>query len=227
MGFTLGNVVPWGRSFDEYVSMFALTPDELLKSVLDCAGGPSSFNACLTRRSRGCISVDPLYRFSAVDIRRRIEAVVPVVMEQIRKNTREFVWDSIPSVEDLETIRLSAMNAFLDDYSTGSSKDRYMDGSLPELPFSDETFDLALCSHFLFLYSALLLEEFHVASIRELCRVAKDVRIFPLLELGTQKSRHLAPVLHTLSEAGYDAEIIPVPYEFQRGGNAMLRVRAL
>ena len=29
MGFTLDKVVPWGRSYDEYISMFGLTEDDL------------------------------------------------------------------------------------------------------------------------------------------------------------------------------------------------------
>lgn len=46
------------------------------------------------------------------------------------------------------------------------------------------SFDLAVCSHLLFLYSEHLSEDFHVESIKELCRVAGEARIFPLLELG-------------------------------------------
>ena len=37
MGFKLDNVVPWGRSFDEYVKMFNLTDDELKLHILCCA----------------------------------------------------------------------------------------------------------------------------------------------------------------------------------------------
>ena len=45
--------------------------------------------------------------------------------------------------------------------------------------FADREFDLALCSHLLFLYSEQLTADFHLASIRELCRVAGEVRVFP------------------------------------------------
>ncbi len=40
----LENVLPWGRCFDEYVGMFNLSAEELGLNILDCAGGPSSFN---------------------------------------------------------------------------------------------------------------------------------------------------------------------------------------
>ena len=43
---------------------------------------------------------------------------------------------------------------------------------------------MALCSHLLFLYSDHLDAAFHRAAIRDLCRVAGEVRIFPLLALG-------------------------------------------
>ena len=48
--FTLDQVVPWGRSFDEYRRMFALTEAELRLRILGCGDGPASFNAEATRR---------------------------------------------------------------------------------------------------------------------------------------------------------------------------------
>ena len=55
---------------------------------------------------------------------------------------------------------------------------------LPTLPFADRSFDLALSSHFLFLYTEQFDESFHRSSIVEMCRVADEVRVFPLLALG-------------------------------------------
>ena len=97
-------------------------------------------------------------------------------------------------------------------------------GGLPDLPFADRAFDLALCSHYLFLYSKQLSNAFHVRAIRELCRVAAEVRIFPLLEMGSVVSRHLDAVVVALHAQGCLCSFHPVPYEFQRGGNTMLRV---
>jgi hypothetical protein len=82
----------------------------------------------------------------------------------------------------------------------------------------------ALCSHLLFLYSEQLSEDFHVQSIKELCRVAAETRVFPLLELGTRPSRHVQAVAERLTQDGYSVQIEQVPYEFQRGGNQMMRV---
>ena len=120
------------------------------------------------------------------------------------------------------------MEEFLSDYPSGLKEGRYIEGGLPVLPFQDKEYDLALCSHFLFLYSEQLSEDFHhIDSIKELCRVSEEIRIFPLLELGSRKSRHLDQVLNTLEQQGYSVDILPVKYEFQRGGNEMLRVKSV
>jgi hypothetical protein len=224
MAFSLKTVVPWGRSFAEYVSMFALSSEDLKKPILGCGDGPASFNAVLSRQGGQIVSADPLYRFSAGQISRRIEETWSVVLEQTEKNREEFVWTAIPSVEELGRIRMEAMQEFLRDFPEGKSEGRYLPAGLPDLHFGEGEFELALCSHFLFLYGEHLDGNFHLRSIREMCRVAREVRVFPLLELGTRPSRHLEPVLRTLDTEGFGVEISTVDYEFQRGGNQMLKI---
>lgn len=224
MSFKLESVVPWGRSFEEYVAMFSLSNTDLQGRILGCGDGPAAFNATLARQGGRVLSVDPLYRFTPEDIRTRISETFADVMEQTRKNKHEFIWTSIKSVDELGRIRMAAMEEFLADYPQGIEHGRYVDGELPHLPFVNQEFDLAVCSHLLFLYSEQLSEDFHVASIRELCRVANEVRIFPLLELGAKISRHLQAITDSLSAMGYSVTIAPVYYEFQRGGNQMMKI---
>ena len=229
MSFTLKDIVPWGRSFDEYVAMFDLSSDDLKRKILGCGDGPASFNALLTRQGgrKQVLSVDPLYRFSPKEIRKRITETYTAVLEQTRKNKHEFIWTTINSVDELGRIRMAAMMEFLSDYPIGSEQGRYVSGELPNLPFADNEFDLAVCSHLLFLYSEHLSADFHVESIRELCRVAEEVRVFPLLELGVKISRHLKAVTDSLSAMGYFVTITPVSYEFQRGGNQMMKITTI
>lgn len=227
MSFTLEEIVPWGRSLSEYVAMFKLSDADAQGRILGCGDGPASFNASLTAQGGQVVSLDPLYRFSAADIRGRIEETFAEVLAQTRQNAHEFVWASIKSVDELGRVRREAMEEFLSDYGNGIEQGRYVFGELPSLPFANGHFDLALCSHLLFLYSAQLSEAFHLASIRELCRVAAEVRIFPLLELGARKSRHVDAVIAKLEREGYLVRIEPVPYEFQKGGNQMMTIRAL
>lgn len=224
MSFTLETIVPWGRSLGEYLGMFSLSDADLRNRILGCGDGPASFNALLTAQGGHVVSVDPLYRFSAQDIRKRIDETRAEILTQTRKNMHEFTWTSISSVDELARVRMAAMETFLSDYTQGIAEGRYVNGELPLLQFADAQFDLAVCSHLLFLYSEQLSEGFHLSSIRELCRVAAEVRIFPLLELGTRKSRHLERITSKLSESGYTVSIVHVPYEFQKGGNQMMVV---
>ena len=140
-------------------------------------------------------------------------------------NAAEFVWTVIRSVEELGQVRMAAMNDFLDDYPVGRTHGRYVDAELPNLPFPDSSFDLALSSHLLFLYTTQLSDSFHRHAIREMCRVATEVRIFPLLALGAVPSPLVEPMAAEFGREGFDVWIEDVPYEFQRGGNKMMRIR--
>jgi hypothetical protein len=221
----LNEVVPWGRSFAEYRQMFALEDADLRLKVLGCADGPASFNAEFTGCGGVVQSVDPLYRLSTEEIRDRISATYKQVLDETRRKMNNFVWTTIRSVEELGRVRMEAMRTFLADYSSERRNERYIAAALPVLPFEDRSFDLALCSHFLFLYSEQLSEEFHLQAIREMCRVANEVRIFPLLTLDGHTSGHLPAIVRQLRER-WEVSIQTVPYEFQRGGNQMMRVRA-
>ncbi len=223
--FSLDQVVPWGRSFDEYRRMFALSDVDLERRILGCGDGPASFNAEATRRGTSVVSCDPLYRCQAGQIRARIDATADEVLRQTRDNAGEFVWRAIRSVEELGRLRHAAMNDFLHDYPAGKAAGRYLDAELPRLPFEDRAFDLALCSHLLFLYSAQLDEAFHRAAAREMCRVAGEVRIFPLLALGATPSPWVGPVTDELRASGFEVSIECVDYEFQRGADRMMRIR--
>lgn len=218
------DIKPWGRSFNEYVRMFNLTPCDLERNIMGCGDGPASFNAELTERGGNIISVDPIYFFSADQIRQRIYETYNDIIDQTRKNKEKFIWQEIGSVEELVRIRMSAMEKFLEDFSGGVMQKRYIPGELPLLPFSDKEFDLALCSHFLFLYTDNLSLEFHLKSIEELCRVSNEVRIFPLLNVNAYRSAYVEPVIDFLRERKRHVKEIKVAYEFQKGGNTMIRI---
>lgn len=226
MGFTLNKVVPWGRSFEEYVKMFGMTDEDLKLRILGCGDGPASFNSGMNKRGYIAISIDPIYQFDAKQIGKRIQETYDDIIEQLHENKGDYVWNTIKSVEELGRVRISAMREFLADYEKGKQERRYLAESLPSLPFGDGQFDLALCSHFLFLYTKQLSFEFHQMAIAEMCRVAKEVRIFPLLDLGGLPSHYVDKITEGLLCGGYAVEVQKVPYEFQRSGNQMIRIRA-
>src|SRR5258706_1040088 len=174
--------------------MFALTETELGRRILDCAAGPSSFNAEMFALGRRVVSCDPIYEFSAEQIRARVAEVRDDMIEQVRGQLGQFVWEWIRSPEHLEEVRMGAMENFLKDFSSVGARQRYRVASLPEFEFADGEFELGLCSHFLFLYSQWLDDAFHVASVGEMLRVAREVRIFPVTEMDGRVSRHLTAV---------------------------------
>src|SRR5687767_3054472 len=180
MTFTYETIVPWGRSFDEYRRMFALSEDDLALRILGCGDGPAAFNAHMHRRGGRVVSCDPLYQFSARQIQTRIDATYENILAQTRENREKFVWDEIGSPEQLGQVRMQAMRDFLADYEQGRLEGRYIAGESPALPFAPGSFDLALSSHFLFLYSDNLSLAFHEQAIADLLRLAREVRIFPL-----------------------------------------------
>jgi hypothetical protein len=229
MSMKLNEVIPWGRSFDEYRRMFALADEDLSGTVLGCGDGPASFNAEATALGHRVVSCDPLYAFSAGEIERRVEECYDTVISQVKWNPDGFVWNYFRDPDHLGECRLAAMRRFLADFERGKQEGRYVIASLPALPFAEGRFALALVSHLLFLYSAQLDTAFHVAALEELLRVAGEVRVFPLLDLERRWSRQVGPVREHLQRAGIVVEVIAVDYEFQRAedhaGNRMLRAR--
>ena len=115
-------------------------------------------------------------------------------------------------------------NSAMSDRDLGKTEGRYMEASLPDLPFDDDAFDLALSSHCLFLYSEQFDLRFHISALGEMLRVATDVRAFPL-QIGGTPSPHVQQVVDVFTSQDIDVTIEPVAYEFQRGGNRMLRLR--
>jgi hypothetical protein len=223
MSIKYESVVPWGRSFAEYCRMFALTDDDLKRKIVGCGDGPASFNCECNASGGQVVSVDPLYGWTREEIARRIEETGKDVLAQTERNKGKFRWTTIPTVAELGRVRMEAMGKFLESYDDGKSRGVYVEASLPTLPFPDDAFDLALCSHFLFLYPDHLSLDFHAASLREMLRVAQEARVFPLVDLNGERSPHLDGILREF--APLDPTIRRVDYEFQIGGNEMLLLR--
>ena len=68
-------VLPWGRSLEEYRAMFALSDDDLNRSILSCADGPASFNVEMNALGHSVTSIDPIYQITEEEIRQRIRHI--------------------------------------------------------------------------------------------------------------------------------------------------------
>ena len=206
--------------------MFLLSESDLNKTILGCGDGPACFNAEWTQLGGKVVSADPVYQFSPEQIKSRIEELYPEIMEQMSKTAENYVWANIKSVADLGKIRMDAMSKFLLDFSSAPAG-RYVNSGLPNLPFENLQFDIALCSHYLFLYSDQVSEKEHLAAITEMCRVAKEIRIYPLVALNGSKSKHIEAVTTLLKNLNRKILFKKVNYEFQKGATEMLVATAV
>ena len=98
MTVCLSEVIPWGRSLDEYRSMLALTDDDLAGTILGCGDGPASFNAEATALGHQVTSCDPIYALRAVEIERRVDECYELVISQVRNNPSGSLYGSTSEI---------------------------------------------------------------------------------------------------------------------------------
>ncbi|MBN2520834.1 MAG: hypothetical protein JXB17_10045, partial [Bacteroidales bacterium] len=224
MAFELQKIVPWGRNLNEYKKFFCLSETDLNKKILSVADGPASFNAEMKKIGKKAVSFDPVYEFSVNEIQLRINETVELIKIETRENAANFIWKEYNNPDELFCKRINTMSLFLKDLEMGKKEGRYVTGELPVLPFKENEFDIVICSHFLFLYTALFSYQNHIQSLYEMMRVAKEARIFPLSDLNAKTSVFLEPAVFNMEQNNYQCSIIEVPYEFQKGGNKMLKI---
>lgn len=87
----------------------------------------------------------------------------------------------------------------------------------------DDYFDIGLSSHFLLMYTSLGYD-FHIASMTEMLRVCKEIRIFPIVDLDANGTNLIENVIGYFQK-NYRTEIVNTEYEFQKGDNKLLIIR--
>jgi hypothetical protein len=211
-------VLVTSRSYAEYEAMFDLS--ELPGSVLDCCAGGAGFTAEAAARGVDAVAVDPAYELAPAELVDTVRRSLPAGSGIVDQHAGSFVWNWYGSPERRDELRLDAADRFLTDVA--EVPDRYVPGSLPELPFPDQRFDLVLSSHLLFTWADKYDKDWHLAALNELIRVSRsEVRIFPLVKMGAGEPVEFLPSL--LEELdGVQTEIRKVPYEFQVGADEML-----
>ena len=214
------------RSFDEYVAMFDLDPVVLSGSILDCSAGVAGFTAEAAHRGARAVAVDPAYALPRAELAQLGNADLgrgSAIADQY-PDRFTFAWYGGP--ERRLSLRNRALAQFLLDLATQPA--RYVAGQLPQLPFRDGSFDLAVCSHLLFTWADQLGLDWHRAALLELARVATEVRVFPTVMQGPGDPVPFWDRLMTdLAQAGLRSELRQVPYEFQVGADRMLVVRSV
>lgn len=220
------NVLSIGRNLSEYKCMFMLKDNDLQSNILDIGAGPSSFNSEVKAQGNEMIvSVDPIYAFSLSELNKCVNESIDMILEDVTENQNRYNWNSEthPNIDSLFSTRHATMAKFLTDFERDRSS--YLVGTVLSLPFPDNHFDLALSSHFLVLYSEQLGTQFHIDAIRELCRVSKEIRIYPLINLaGEMPLLLIKEIRRAALELGMRGEIVEVNYEFMKGANSMLKL---
>ena len=226
MSFTLSEIVPWGRSLPTSTCACSdwATPSCACEFSVARMGRRVSTrraHAAVRGSCRAIRSINSMpWRFVSGSMRRRRKCSSRRARTPTRSCGAPFRRSTSSAPSGWRRWRNFSR------ITTGAcAGQRYLAASLPSLPFADGSFDLALCSHFLFLYSERLDADFHAASVLELCRVARQVRIFPLLSLDGRRSPWIEPVCDRLRGAGHVVSLPTVDYEFQRGGNQMMEIR--
>jgi hypothetical protein len=213
-----------GRSWAEYFKMFDLDLEKLNnKKILDCAAGASSFTDFLSKNGIDASAADLLYDKGPEFLKRRCQEHLQALVESLGKMEYEFVWSFFKDLDDLKSHRMQSCSDFNRDYKLHMGK-KYIKADLTQLPFEDESFDMVLCAHLLFIYDHRLNWNFHLSAVEEMIRVSSnEVRIYPLVKNKGKKSIFVDKLIKTLPR-DLEIEIVEVDYQFRRGGNEMLRI---
>ncbi|MCX7117481.1 MAG: hypothetical protein NTW94_06210 [Legionellales bacterium] len=218
-------LVLWGHPVEEYLEMFDLPSTALSTRWLEYGCGPSAVNAMQHARGQRVVSCDPLFQLDKLKLQLVVDEAFDHMVQQVRLVQHVFDFSRYGSLDALIQSRREGLSVFFKDYEQGVAEKRYLPVSEP-LPFPDFSFDVALSSHHLFEDLDDQDVDFHITTICELARVAKEVRIFPLIDRFGKPSSFLGPVLLGLQNLHYGVEVREVTYSFQAKGNAMLRVWA-
>jgi len=212
-----------GRTYREYKAMFDLDEGTMRENrVLDCPGGASSFTLEAVRRGYDVRACDILYGIPHAMLIEKACTDTAYALEQAAKVKDLFNWGFYGSPEKHAQERMAALKAFSDDFPTGVKSGRYVAGMLPGLPFRDKEFSLVLSSHLLFLYGERLDFDMHMRYLRELARVGKEVRVFPVIGLDGEPYKLLDEMIRGLKTFGIRARTAPVFFEFMKGAKLML-----
>ena len=220
----LNNMFYWGLSYQNVVDMFSLDEHDLQNKILDCMGAPSSFNPIAHEKGQHVVSCSDTYGCNKEELQIKMQEALRQTMMIIEENPHRFVNTAIGLPKKYEANLKENLKIFMHDYNDAVKQHRYSPESLPSLDFKNCEFNLAICRHFLFVRNENFSIDFHLKSIKEMCRVAGEARIFPLLDADGNVSEKLPLVMQALQQDGYDVEIRKVNYELQKGANAMLRV---
>ncbi|WP_249716272.1 class I SAM-dependent methyltransferase [Paenibacillus sp. J31TS4] len=216
------------RSPEEYAAMFALEePFPAERDVLDVAAGASSYTAEARLHGVRAYAVDPQYAKTPAEMEEFGRREMETAAGKIGRLSRHMDWSFYGSPERQLEIRKRSLERFTADYRKRHEEGEtvYRCGGVPNLPFESESFDLVLCSHFLFLYDEQLPYELHAAAVRDMLRVLRsggEARIYPLVNLRYEPSAFVERLLGELDGASISYRYEPSELPFMPGSDRLL-----
>lgn len=222
----IDDIVISARPFADYVAQFALSASMLRGGrVLDCPGGASDFAAVVRAMGGRATSVDPCYGVGTARLTRHITADLNRVRAWTAVQPGRFpvdehgVWCHAPAWR-------AAADTFLADFRRDRDQNtrHYQSAALPHLPFPDGSFTLAVSGFLLFTYPRQFDVDFHLRTLRELLRVAAEVRVHPLNDSAGNPYPMLEIVLGHLAADGVRVDLIAVPGQSDTRDTRTLRL---
>jgi hypothetical protein len=208
-------------TYNDYKVMFDLDSSMLNRKILEFPGGFSSFHATAHEQSETVVSLDPLYDLD--------QAMLSNVIQQQSHLWQTHIHDTQENPEAHAIAKEKyarfehACHLFLKDYLSSIGQQRYLPWETDKkLPFEDHSFQLALCSHWLFKQSFSLQQT--IDFIDEMCRVAGEVRIFPLLTEKFESPHYLGHLMANFQARGYQISCVAIDFEKNEKGSAMLSI---
>lgn len=215
-----------GYHLDEYRQMFGLVDVDLNGRLLEYNSGVNAVNAELHARQLSMTSCDPWFALDASALEKKVTADVEQAIRDMKHTLQRYDFRTYGTVDALIEKRRNGIATCLADYDKGRTEKRYLPTQKGLLPFDDDSFDLALSADCFFTGAPDQTVDTHLEQIKALAYVAKEVRIYPLVEKNGQPSLLLGPVLLGLQQGNFAVEIREVDYHLQCGSYAMLRVWA-
>ncbi|HBB52397.1 MAG TPA: hypothetical protein DCZ80_00665 [Legionellales bacterium] len=219
--------VLWGHHYFEYQDMFDLPKQPKEKRVLEFACGVTAVNQELTQNNFQVVSCDPGFEADEKKTHQRFLENFDLQIKNIHEHPHRFDLNKYGGLEQLIQKRQEGMQTFFKDYQKGCKEGRYQHLNFKKpLNFENSSFDLVLCANYLFTDLVEQDVDFHVTAIKEMLRLAHDVRIYPLTNYKAQPSQILGPVLLALQLLGYQVSVQEVPFRFVPESKAMLRIQS-
>jgi len=198
-------------------AMFDLPLSELPKKVLFFPGGISSVNAELHAEGRHVVSADSAYALNAFEMEKFQMEMLQTCSLNWEREHQDLSIDEKRRQEKIISKWQAIADTFTQDYQKAENEGRYiaLKDSL-KLPFKNGEFDLVCCP-------GVLIEDQSTTLnlLKELLRVAHEVRLVPHLLEGEDAHKALAGVMLVLQQEDYGVELRNVNYE---AANVMLRV---